>query len=360
MFVLCLEVVLLVLLIPLSTKFFKLFFIPINIIYNYILILNTIQQHTKAHLSTKSATTMVNFTGQNYSTSIGRDKMLLSPKQTFADPWKKKFSKQPQTHQQFDAHRTVVEIRPKVIIIPISYVDGRPHIIIVRDKSSGDLTFAGGGWKLKDKSFLDAACRELEEETGIKKELAMSAAKNGRNTKCFWFTNRDRSHHAGDNGKIIELYCGIIFNIDSKAVHKQVSLMSSQTQQKSLKHNFNETSEVLFKDAHELLDDLHHNSEVLLRQQYDNNKDQHIKNKTRWWRIMVKSQMLQFVLSYLNNITPAASINNDGHISGSSSTSCSLSLSKSRSDMIDFIGRSRIMDQPDGVVHWVKETRFIR
>ncbi len=65
---------------------------------------------------------------------------------------------------------------PSAVIIPIFEKNSEPFLLFIRkteDNSphSGQVSFPGGCKEESDKSILDTALREFEEETGIKKEM---------------------------------------------------------------------------------------------------------------------------------------------------------------------------------------------
>lgn len=110
-----------------------------------------------------------------------------------------------------------VRTYPKVIAIPIVLTQNGPCVLVAEHRESRDLTFFGGGWK-QHETLADAIYREAHEEAGIPKLEFNRALVNHRFT-TIWFTNTHRPQHAErdrkQNQKVIELYCGCVFVLNS-------------------------------------------------------------------------------------------------------------------------------------------------
>ncbi len=61
---------------------------------------------------------------------------------------------------------------PSAVVVPFCMAEGEPHILFLKKVDSnyphgGQVCFPGGCWEPSDRSILETALREFEEETGI-------------------------------------------------------------------------------------------------------------------------------------------------------------------------------------------------
>ncbi len=75
----------------------------------------------------------------------------------------------------FAAEEVETDRIPSAVIIPIVEIDGEPYLMFMRKTEdgsphSGQVSFPGGCKEKRDKTMLETALREFEEETGISRE----------------------------------------------------------------------------------------------------------------------------------------------------------------------------------------------
>lgn len=113
--------------------------------------------------------------------------------------------------------KTAYYKRTKVIAVPLVKTAAGLRVLVVRHRQSGDYTFVGGGWRATE-TLKTAMSRELLEEAGVGQAAIERAVSNG-DFSTVWFTNKHRPQHAAsdakDGGRIVELYCGLIFAMDA-------------------------------------------------------------------------------------------------------------------------------------------------
>jgi len=145
------------------------------------------------------------------------------------------------------------EVRHKVVVIPVSFLNDKPRFLTVKDSKSKEWTFITGGCKKKEISdTLSCALRELEEET-----RGLINLKHGKFT-TFTFSSKSRSREEMDK----DSKEGV--QVSTKHHVYIIELNVQPQKQKDIKIQFNKLKEN---------DTLRKKNNQVVRKQYDENDE---------------------------------------------------------------------------------------
>ena len=126
------------------------------------------------------------------------------------------------------AHR--IEERHKAIAIPVSFADGHPRFLTVRDRRFKDWIFVAGGCRKREvNNPIRCALRELEEET-----RGVMALKEGEYTTFSFRVHNRTDEELGDDSRrgvrVISVYHVFIFFVNMTAYERRVTIQRFNTE----------------------------------------------------------------------------------------------------------------------------------
>jgi len=145
------------------------------------------------------------------------------------------------------------EVRHKVVVIPVSFLNDKPRFLTVKDSKTKEWTFITGGCKKKEiPNTLSCALRELEEETRGAVDIV-----HGK-YKTFTFNSKSRSKDeldkdTRDGTQVSTIHHVYIFELNT-----------TQSEQKRIKNQFNRHKEAFMQRK---------NNNQSIKKMYDENDE---------------------------------------------------------------------------------------